>query len=218
MQRGILFDLDGTLLDTAPDFEVCLNELLIQEGKEPEPLIKIREYVSSGARGLIKFAFGLEEKDDEYEGLKNRLLDGYEAVLGDKTSFFEGIETLLEGLAEDDIPWGIVTNKPERFTFPLLEKITFPQDPQCVICADTLAYAKPHPMPLQHGCKLLNIAPEQSMYVGDDLRDVQAAHAAGMPSCVVYYGYIHQDDDPKTWQANHYVDHAKEIYKLFEDL
>jgi N-acetyl-D-muramate 6-phosphate phosphatase len=216
MRRGLLFDLDGTLLDTAPDFEQCLNQLLIEEKKPTLSLATIREHVSSGARGLIQLAFNTDIDDNNYESLKQRLLDGYMNVLGQKTSYFDGIESLLSQLEEEQIPWGIVTNKPERFTFPLLKRITLPSKPQCIICADTLEFAKPHPLPIQHACKLLNIAPQSSMYVGDDLRDVQASTGAGMPSCVAQYGYIHQNDDPQQWQANYYVAHANEILDLFK--
>lgn len=218
MASGILFDLDGTLLDTAPDFEVCLNELLMEEGKPPMSYAHVRQVVSQGARGLVQLGFNIDIHDSAFEGLKQRLLDGYEKVLGAKTTFFPGIESLLERLSLGNIPWGIVTNKPERYTFPLLEQITFPSKPQCVICADTLEHAKPHPLPISHGCKLLNIEANKSLYVGDDHRDVLASQAAGLPCCVVHYGYIHESVDPKNWQAQYYVDHADEIFPIFGKL
>lgn len=218
MTRGILFDLDGTLLDTAPDFELCLNQLLQEEGLAPMSLSHVRQVVSSGANGLIRLGFNLQPSDERFESLKQRLLNGYEKILGQKTIFFPGIERLLVNLKENHIPWGIVTNKPERFTFPLLDKITFPNPPQCVICADTLEHAKPHPLPIRHGCELLEIAPHQSLYVGDDHRDVLASQAAGLQCCVVHYGYIHEEVNPQSWQAQYYVDHADEIFPIFKRL
>lgn len=218
MASGLLFDLDGTLLDTAPDFEICLNQLLQEDGKQPLPFEVIRQVVSSGARGLIKLGFNIDVEHADYERLKNRLLDGYETILGQKTSFFPGIESLLMHLKQNDIPWGIVTNKPERFTFPLLETIKFPNAPQCVICADTLEHAKPHPLPISHGCKLLKVEANKSLYVGDDHRDVLSSNAAGLDCCVVHYGYIHASDDPLKWDAQHYVSHADEILPIFEKM
>ncbi len=214
--RGLLFDLDGTLLDTAPDFKACLNQLLLEEGKMPLGLESIKEVVSMGAKGLITLGFQINETSPDYDDLRDRLLMGYLKVLGQQTTFFPGIEKLITTLHETKIPWGIVTNKPERFTFPLLEVIPFPYKPSCVICADTLEHAKPHPLPITHACQQLNINPKRSMYVGDHLRDVQAGQAAGLSCCVVEYGYIHQNDNPLDWRANHYVRHADDILTVFE--
>lgn len=214
--RGILFDLDGTLLDTAPDFEFCLNQLLAEEGRTTLELPQIRQVISQGAIGLMQLGFQITEDAHDFIALKERLLDKYFECLGNHTSFFPGIEKLLTKLESNKIPWGIVTNKPERFTLPLIEKIAFPSSPQCIISGDTLAYSKPHPQPITHGCKLLGIDPNRSMYVGDDHRDVLAGQAAGLACCVVHYGYIHKKDDPQKWQAQFYVDHADEIFPTFE--
>lgn len=217
MTQGLLFDLDGTLLDTAPDFEHCLNTMLEDRGSPRLPLSQIRQVVSKGAMGLLELGFQLSPNDPDFAPHQQKLFELYMDTLGQKTQFFPGIEALLKTLEEQNIPWGIVTNKSERFTFPLLKKI-FNQELGCVVCGDTLEYAKPHPAPVQLACERLKLTPETSLFVGDDLRDVQAGQAAGIPCCVVNYGYIQGSDDPKRWNAQYYVDHAHEIYPILSRL
>lgn len=213
MTQGLLFDLDGTLLDTAPDFEVCLNQLLTEAGLPKLPLSKVRQVVSQGTAGLIKLGFNLEPSHPEFRAVQDSLFELYMNSLGERTEFFPGIPALLQRLEQEAIPWGIVTNKPKRFTTPLITKI-FDKPLTCVVSGDTLEYAKPHPAPVLLACDTLNIQPKQSLFVGDDARDVQAGLAAGLTCCVVNYGYIEDSMDPKTWNAHHYVDHAQDIYPL----
>ena len=217
MKLGLLFDLDGTLLDTAPDFEVCLNALLQQAKRPTLPLSKIRQVVSQGTVGLIKLGFQLDPEHEEFRDIQDKLFTLYMDSLGEKTEFFPGIPELIDRLEQESIPWGIVTNKPARFTTPLIAKI-FDRPLSCVVSGDTLEHAKPHPAPVLHACEILNISPGKSLFIGDDARDVQAGLAAGLTCCVVNYGYIEDSIDPKTWNAHHYVDTPLEIYPLLSGL
>ena len=218
MKKGILFDLDGTLLDTAGDFVYFLNTLLGEYGRPALPFEIIRQSVSKGANGLVQLGFQITPNASDFEEKKKRLLDLYEESLGDKTTFFEGIESLLEQLNQKDLPWGIVTNKPKRFTDPLIKKFKYLDNTPCVVSGDTLEKSKPHPLPILHAVEKLNLSPQHSLYVGDDLRDVQAASASQMPSCVVLYGYRLPEEDPSTWGASQIVSHAHDIYPVFEKL
>jgi 2-phosphoglycolate phosphatase len=142
----------------------------------------------------------------------------YEKTLGKQTVFFPGMTDLLTLLKANQTPWGIVTNKPKRFSEPLLKKFGLWHETPCIVSGDTLPVCKPHPDPIHHACKLLQINPYTSLYVGDALNDVQASHAAGMRSCVAQYGYIHEEEDSKAWQATYYVTSPSQIYSIFSSL
>ena len=179
--RAVLFDLDGTLADTAPDLARALNRVRAAYALAPMPLEITRPYTSSGARGLIKVGFGLDPGSERYEVLKLQFLDFYAAEICVDTRLFDGMAELLDRLEHDGLPWGVVTNKAERFTLPLLRGLHLGKRAACVIGGDTTARAKPHPDPLLHAAAALRLPPSACLYVGDHLRDVQAARAAGMP-------------------------------------
>jgi phosphoglycolate phosphatase len=209
--RAVLFDLDGTLADTAPDLGGALNRLLTELGRPTLPLEASRPLTSSGARGMLKAGLGLTPDHAEYEGLRLRFLELYEANLCRDTQLFDGIPELLDALESRSLPWGIVTNKAERFTLPLLRALQLDGRTACVVGGDTAPRPKPHPDPLLHAAARLGLPTAACLYVGDDLRDVQAARAAGMPVLAAAYGYLGEDADPTLWQADAVIAHPLEV-------
>lgn len=197
--KAVLFDLDGTLADTAPDLGYALNETLKSRGKPALPLAKIRPVVSGGVRALLKLGFDIEPEHPDYEALRTALLDVYTHNFLRETKLFPGMDELLAALEQRGLKWGVVTNKPARFTLPLIAALKL--NPGCVISADTTPHMKPHPEPLFEACRRLHLAPTDCIYVGDDERDVQAAHAAGMPAIVAGFGYLN-GSNPVTWHAD----------------
>jgi N-acetyl-D-muramate 6-phosphate phosphatase len=198
--QAILFDLDGTLADTAPDLAGAMNRLRAARGLEPTPYELLRPVASAGARGLIGAAFGLKPGDDGYDELHDIFLANYEQALVVDSRLFDGISELLDALASRGIRWGVVTNKAARFTEPLVPLIGL-QHASCVISGDTTAHSKPHPEPLFEAARRLQLTPGQCWYVGDDLRDVQAGKAAGMPTVAAGWGYCGHVE-PATWNAD----------------
>lgn len=201
--RAILFDLDGTLADTAPDLAGAMNRLRIARGLVPTPYEQLRPVASAGARGLIGAAFGLTPGDEGYEELRVGFLDNYASALSVDSRLFDGIPALLDGLRSRGIAWGIVTNKAARFTEPLVQQIGL-DHAACVISGDTTAHPKPHPAPLLEAARRLQLVPEQCWYVGDDLRDIQAGRAAGMLTVAAAWGYCGHAE-PTTWQADQLI-------------
>lgn len=212
--EAILFDLDGTLLDTAPEFTYCLNLLLAAEGKPTVSEADLRSTVSYGAKGMVEFGFQITEQDANYLNIKNRFLDLYAKHIGFQTHFFPGITKLLERLKALELPWGIVTNKPACFTFPLLEKFPPLQSAGCVVAGDTLKTQKPDPDQLFLACEQLRVNPKHCWYVGDAKTDQEASHRAGMRCVIANYGYIPPSENALTWQADCYVSSATEIENL----
>lgn len=186
--RAILFDLDGTLADTAPDLAAAMNRVRTMQGLRPAPYAALRPAASAGARGLIGAAYGLNPEDEGYEDLRIAFLDNYASALAVESCLFEGVTDLIRGLSEQGLAWGIVTNKAAHFTLPLVLQIGL-QDAGCVISGDTMAHPKPHPAPLLEAARRLGLAPEDCWYVGDDLRDIQAGQAAGMHTVAAAWGY-----------------------------
>jgi phosphoglycolate phosphatase len=211
--RAVLFDFDGTFADTAPDMAHAANLLRNARGLPSLPLADYRPHVSRGGRGMIGVAFGKTPEDAEFVSLRDEFLDIYEQNLCQHTVFFDGIEETLDLLEQRSIAWGIVTNKAMRFTEPLMAQLGLDARAHCVVSGDTTPHAKPHPAPLLHAAALLNVAAETCWYVGDDVRDIVAAHAAGMTSIAAGYGYL-GDTDPASWQAAVLVDHAGQIGQL----
>jgi N-acetyl-D-muramate 6-phosphate phosphatase len=198
--RAILFDLDGTLADTAPDLAAAINLLETERGLPPTPYSRLRPVTSGGAPGLIKVAFGLKPDDDGYAELRTGFLANYAAALASASTLFDGVPDLLQGLQQRGLAWGIVTNKAMRFTDPLVPQIGL-QDAACVISGDTTAHSKPHPAPLLEAARRLALAPHECWYVGDDLRDIQAGRAAGMATIAAAWGYC-GDVEPASWGAD----------------
>jgi len=199
--RGVLLDLDGTLLDTAPDMAEALNRLLVDEGLQELPFERIRPHVSHGAPRLLRLAFG-EPELTRYQDLRRRFLDFYRAGLAEHTRMFDGFEGVLNALEAAGLRWGIVTNKPGWLTLPLLEELGLAARSGCIVSGDTLAERKPHPMPLLHAAALLGLAPQECVYVGDAERDVQAARNAGMIPLVAGFGYFDAGEDPAAWHPD----------------
>lgn len=202
--RAILFDLDGTLADTAPDLAAAVNLLRTERGLEPTPYAVLRPTASAGARGMIGAAFGLTPQDAGYEELRVQWFNHYQAAMAVNSTLFAGVPDLLAGIAGAGMAWGIVTNKPARFTDPLIPQIGL-QHAGCIISGDTTAHAKPHPAPLLEAARRLGLAPEQCWYVGDDLRDVEAGRAAGMVTVACNWGYC-GSVEPLSWGADYQLD------------
>ena len=201
MIRCVLFDLDGTLADTAPDLAAALNKMRTDRGLEALPFDPLRRMASSGARGLVGAGFNLKPGDAEYEAHRVEFLTNYENALHVYTRLFDGVEALLAAI-EVDRKWGVVTNKAKRFTDPLSRSIGFTGRASCVVSGDTTAHAKPHPAPLLHAAQLSGVAAHECIYVGDDLRDIEAGRAAGMKTIAVTWGYLGDTDPPETWGAD----------------
>lgn len=199
--RGVLLDLDGTLLDTAPDMAAALNRLLVDEGMAELHFERIRPHVSHGALQLVRLAFGKPE-GTRFEDLRRRFLDHYRKGIARRTRLFDGFETVLSALEAAGLRWGIVTNKPGWLTMPLLEQLGLARRSGCVVSGDTLPERKPHPLPLLHAAALLGLTPRECVYVGDAERDVQAARNAGMIPLVAGFGYLGAGEDPAAWQPD----------------
>jgi N-acetyl-D-muramate 6-phosphate phosphatase len=214
--RAILFDLDGTLADTAPDLAAAVNWLRTQRGLDPTPYSVLRPTASAGARGMIGAAFGLAPGDDGYEELRLAWFDRYQSAMAVHSTLFDGIAALLDGIAATGMQWGIVTNKPARFTDPLVPQIGL-SHAGCIVSGDTTGFAKPHPAPLLEGARRLGIAPEHCWYVGDDQRDVEAGHAAGMITVACAWGYC-GTIDPATWGADFLLDTPTDLLHTLRGL
>jgi phosphoglycolate phosphatase len=210
--RAILFDLDGTLADTAPDLAAAVNLLRTARGLEPTAYDILRPTASAGARGMIGASFGIHPDDAAYTELRDGFLDNYAAAMAVHSSLFPGVVELLAGIEAAGLRWGVVTNKPARFTDPLLPQIGLGHA-ACVVSGDTTAHAKPHPAPLLEAAARLGLAPEQCWYVGDDLRDIQAGKAAAMPTIAAGWGYC-GPHEPQAWQADYLFVQPAEILAL----
>lgn len=210
--RAILFDLDGTLADTAPDLAAAVNWLRTERGLDPTPYEVLRPTASAGARGMIGAAFGLAPGDEGYEELRLAWFDRYQSSMSALTTLFDGIPELLEGITDAGMAWGIVTNKPARFTDPLVPQIALAHA-GCVVSGDTTGFAKPHPAPLLEGARRLGVAPEQCWYVGDDLRDIEAGQAAGMVTVASVWGYCGAIE-PSTWGADYLLETPAQLLAL----
>lgn len=200
--RTVLFDLDGTLLDTAPDLADALNRVLEQNGRQTLPYENIRPVVSHGGIALIELGFGLVPGDPAFDNLRTQLLNIYRDNISRKTRPFPGITEVLESLEGRGINWGIVTNKPGWLTDPLLRDLGLYERAACVVSGDTLSERKPHPAPMLHACIQAGSQPAQCVYIGDARRDIEAGKNAGMHTLVALFGYIGADDDTDTWQAD----------------
>jgi len=201
MYRAVLFDLDGTLADTAPDLGHALNLLLERHGRQPLPQDTIRPYASHGTPGLLGIGFSLTPEDPRFAPLRMEYLELYEAHLLTYTRLFDGMAELLEQLEQRGLPWGVVTNKPERFAFPLMEKLALKTRAATIIGGDTCAHPKPHPEPMHQASREVGVPPTECLYVGDAERDVEAARAAGMETLIAAYGYLGEHDRPLEWNA-----------------
>lgn len=198
----VLFDLDGTLVDTAPDMGCALNQLRAEHGEEPLAATEIRPWVSHGSPGLLKLAFGIDTDHHTYAEMRERFLDLYVACLTNDSGLFPEFDDILAQLERNDIRWGIVTNKPGWLTDPLLQALELDQRAACVVSGDTLPERKPHPAPILHALELASADAGSTVYVGDAERDIRAGRAAGCRTLAAAWGYFPDDDHPETWQAD----------------
>lgn len=198
----ILFDFDGTLADTAPDLAAAANQQRLRRGLEPLPFSELRPVASHGARGLLRVALGLSPEHADYEVTRQQFLADYAAAIAVHTRLFDGVTALLEELGARGISWGIVTNKATVLTHPLVDHLGLRSGAKALVCGDTTPHIKPHPEPLLHAARAAGHAPETCWYVGDDLRDIQAGHAAGMYTVAAAWGYCGDAVPVESWQAH----------------
>lgn len=214
MIKAVLFDLDGTLADTALDLGYALNEQRQRHGLAPLPHAQIRPYASHGTIGLLQIGFSLAPEDASFSTMREEYLQLYTANLCRLTCLFEGMAETLTQLEQRNIPWGVVTNKPARFTDPLLAALGLSERASSIISGDTCAHPKPHPEPLLCASREIGLPPEQCLYVGDAERDMEAANAAGMRPIVARYGYLGPDDHPEQWSAHSMIESPLELLRL----
>lgn len=214
--KTVLFDLDGTLADTAPDLAYALNCVLEEQGRTPLPFESIRPVVSHGGIALIKLGFGIDEQAPEFPTLRQRLLDIYHANIARETRLFKGMASLLTTLEARGLNWGVVTNKPAWLTEPLLEALEVKTRAAAIVSGDTLPERKPHPAPMLLACEQAGSDAAHCLYVGDAERDIEAGRNAGMRTLVALFGYLGEADFPERWQADGMVESALEILDWLE--
>ena len=214
MFEAVLFDLDGTFADTAPDLAAALNRLRSDLDLAPVPAGQLRAFTSQGVRGMLKEGLGMQPGDPIYAEFHDRFLRYYSQDICVETTLFPGIDELLGCFERRGSPWGIITNKAQRFTLPLLDQLGYAKRAACVVSGDSARRAKPAAQPMQLACALIARDPAHCLYVGDDLRDIQAGRAVGMATVAVRYGYLGDGDPIEAWGADHLVDDAREIAAL----
>lgn len=200
--KAVLFDLDGTLIDSAPDLGAAADKMRTDRGLEPLPMSRYRPMAGSGARGMIAIAFGLNAQDAEFDMLKEEFFTNYEKRLVERTCVFDGVAQLIKRIDESGLKWGVVTNKSARFTIPLTRSMPLFTTAQTIVSGDTMAYAKPHPAPLLEAARQLGLSPDQCIYVGDDERDILAGRSAGMLTVAAAYGYLGTLGNTESWNAD----------------
>ena len=212
--KAVIFDLDGTLIDTAQEFVIVVQQLRAEHGHDNMDEALIRSNVSNGARALVALALNLAETDPVFEQKRLRLLEIYSTVLGDSAKPYPGVQDLLRQLDDRGIRWGISTNKPRAYAAPLLERLSIKPAPGSVVCPDDVTHRKPHPEPLYLNCKQLECSPHEAVYIGDHIRDIEAGRRAGIYTVAAAYGYIEEHDDPANWNANATVQCSTELAAL----
>ena len=212
--QAVLFDLDGTLIDSAPDLGAAVDKMRVARGMTSLPLSYYRPMAGAGARGMIGLAFGWTPDHPDYEQLKEEFFVNYESCMTERTFAFEGVAQLIQSLVNLNMPWGVVTNKSKRFTEPLTQAMPLFSSAAVVISGDTTPHAKPHPAPLLEAAKRLGIEPAACVYVGDDERDIVAGHAALMKTVAATYGYLGVQSDVKRWQAHAQIETPAQLLDL----
>ncbi len=211
MTKAVLFDFDGTLADTAPDLGHALNRQRVARGLAALPIELIRTEASAGARGLLGLGFNIKPGDAGYDAMRAEFLDFYAEHLCRETCLFPGVAELLDQLDNRGLSWGIVTNKPARFTLPLMQELGLSNRAACVVSGGDTAHSKPHPEPLLAASGAMAVAPAECIYLGDDIRDVQASLAAGMEPVIARYGYLGNVSPPESWGARYLIDQPQEL-------
>lgn len=212
--HGVLFDLDGTLVDSAPDLAAAVDKLRTDRGLPALPLERYRPMVGAGARGMLGVAFGMQPDHPEFEAHRDEFFVNYAACLTTRTQPFPGVNELIQGLVQRRMPWGVVTNKSTRFTQPLTSDMPIFSTAAAIISGDTTAHAKPHPEPLLEATRRMGLDPRRCVYVGDDKRDIVAGLAAGMLTVAALYGYLGEHHDAASWGAHAAVQDARELIPL----
>ncbi len=212
--QAVLFDLDGTLIDSAPDLGAAVDKMRVARGMSSLPLSHYRPMAGAGARGMIALAFGWTPDHPDYEQLKEEFFVNYESCMTERTFAFEGVAQLIQELVDLKMPWGVVTNKSKRFAEPLTQAMPLFASAAVVISGDTTPHAKPHPAPLLEAAKRLGVDPGACVYVGDDERDIVAGHAAQMKTVAATYGYLGAQADVQRWQAHAQIDSPEQLLKL----
>lgn len=213
---AVLFDLDGTLIDSAPDLAGAANDLRAQHGLPPLPYERLRPMVGSGARGMVGVAFGVKPGDAEFEALRDAFLARYAERMLQETRVFAAVEPVLQVLAEAGLRWGIVTNKAMRFAEPVVQGLSLHQRSSVLIAGDSTPHAKPHPAPLLEAARRLDVPASQCIYVGDDLRDVQAGRGAGMATLAAAWGYLGAGESIEDWGADVVLDSPSQLLTWLE--
>jgi N-acetyl-D-muramate 6-phosphate phosphatase len=214
--RAVLFDLDGTLVDSAPDLAAAADVLRVRAGLHSLPLEAYRAHAGAGARGMLRVAFDMDPGHANYERLRQAFFVEYEKCLTERTQVFSGVASLIERLQGFGLAWGVVTNKAERFSLPLTASLSLFGSAGAIVSGDTTPHAKPHPAPLLEAARRMDMAPEQCLYVGDDLRDIQAGQAAGMRTVAARYGYLGPDADVTAWNADVQIDSPTDLLNYLE--
>lgn len=214
--RGVLFDLDGTLIDSAPDLGAAVDAMRVRRGLASLPLLHYRPYTGAGARGMLRAAFDVTPEHDGYDLLKEEFFAEYAACLTQRTLPFDEVTDLLALLVGFGMQWGVVTNKAQRFTTPITRSMDLFETASVVISGDTTAYSKPHPEPLLEAARRLALAPSACIYVGDDERDIRAGKAAGMRTVAARYGYLGAGADASAWGADAVVSSPMQVLKLLD--
>jgi phosphoglycolate phosphatase len=215
--RAVLFDMDGTLLDTAPDFIAICQAMLAERGLPRVDDKLIRDEISGGARAMVSAAFAMSPEAQEFEALRLEFLARYQTDCAVHSQLFEGMAELLADIEKAKLIWGVVTNKPVRFAQPIMEQLGLSQRSAVLICPDHVTKSKPDPEPLLLACKMLDLDPASVLFVGDDLRDIESGRDAGTKTAAVRYGYIHPHDNPDHWGADVVVNHPLELRRVLDD-
>ncbi len=216
MLRAVLFDMDGTLLDTAPDFVAVCQAMLVAHGRAPIDDQRIQDVVSGGARAMVAATFDMDPEAPGFETLRQEFLDRYQEHCAVFTRPYEGMAELLESIERSRLIWGVVTNKPVRFAAPIMEQLGLAERSAVLVCPDHVKNSKPDPEMLLLACSQLNIDPSEVLFIGDDLRDIESGRAAGTKTAAVRYGYIHPDDNPAHWGADVIVDHPRDLLAVLD--
>ena len=208
---AVLFDLDGTLVNSAPDLAFALNSVLEEQGREPVPFEDIRPMAGHGSRGLLGLGFGITPEDKCYPALQQRFLEIYQANLSRETALFDGMEKVLNTIEQQGMKWGIITNKPSFLTQPVVDALGLSKRTNCIVSGDTTAHSKPHPAPMLYACDIIDTPAEQCLYIGDAKRDIDAGKSVNMQTIAVRYGYLGKQDIIEDWQADQIIEHPHEI-------
>lgn len=214
--RAVLFDLDGTLVDSAPDLAGAANDLRAARDLPPLPLAALRPWVGAGARGMVFTAFQVQPGEPDFEALRDEFLARYAQRMTQLTRVFEAMQPVLQALAARGLPWGIVTNKATRFAVPLAQALGLEAIAATLVCGDTTPHSKPHPAPLLEAARRMGRAPADCVYVGDDLRDVQAGQAAGMRTVAAGWGYLGEGEPIERWGADHVAENPDQLLKWLD--